>query len=144
MVAETAPTQTADAPTRPSPTMTDDSQARWVHFEDAPGGATESDRFTEFRKPLTDLGAESLDVSLIEVGPGESGPKHAHWGSVEEFYVVLEGEMAVELADEVVRARQGTTFFFPPGAPHQPFNDSGAPPRFLTMRTGEGERTVRD
>lgn len=124
--------------------MADDSQARWIHFEDAPVGTAERDRFAEFRKPLTDFGADRLDVSLIEVAPDETGPMHAHYGTVEECYVVMAGEMAVELADEVVRARQGTTVFFPPGAAHRPFNDGDEPARFLTIRTGDGDRTVFD
>lgn len=124
--------------------MSNDSQARWIHFEDAPVGEAEKDRFAEFRKPLADFGAENLDISLVEVAPGETGPMHAHGGSVEECYVVLSGEVDVELAEETVRGRPGSVFFFPPDAVHRPFNDSEETARFASIRSGEGERTVLD
>lgn len=124
--------------------MGEDRRVRWTHFEDAPIGTLERERFAEFRKPLADTDAEALDLSLIEVAPGEAGPMHAHHGTVEEVYVVLAGELEIDHDGGTVRGRPGTVCFFPPGATHRPVNRSDEPARLVTIRAGEGERTVED
>lgn len=119
-----------------------DRHARWTHLEDAPQGEKLTDRFAAYWKPLQEFGAEGLDMSIIDVDPGERGPYHSHEGSVEEYYLVLDGNLDVELDDETVQGRPGTVLYFPPGAPHRPVNRSDETARFLSMRTGEGGRTV--
>jgi len=124
--------------------MTEDGQARWRHYSDAPDGELLSDRFAHFRRPLAGFGSTGIDMSVVEMDPGQSGPKHFHDGTKEEYYVVLSGDVDVELPEETVHGRAGTVFFFPPGATHRPINDSDDRAVFLSMRTGEGERTVLD
>ena len=124
--------------------MSDDRRVTWTHFEDAPEGTAEAERFAQFRKPLRNADAEGLDMSLIEVAPGEAGPMHTHHGSVEEVYVVLAGDLEIDHDGGTVEGRPGTVCYFPPGATHRPINRADAPARLLTVRAGEGERTVEE
>lgn len=121
--------------------MTDDRRARWRHYDDAPEGELLGDRFAAFRRPLAGFPATGIDMSVVVMDPGQRGPRHAHDGTMEEYYVVLEGTVDVELPDETVRGRPGTVFFFPPGATHRPTNASADRAVFLSMRTGEGDPT---
>lgn len=124
--------------------MSDDGRVTWTHFEDAPTGTLEKERFAEFLKPLADAGAEALDLSLIELAPGEAGPMHAHHGTVEEVYVVLEGALDIDHDEGTVNGQPGTVCFFPPATTHRPVNRSDEAARLLTIRAGEGERTVHE
>lgn len=122
--------------------MSEDRQAQWTRFEDAPEGEKLQERFANYWKPMQGFGADGLDASVVEMAPGERGPNHYHEGSVEEYYVVLEGEMTVVLPEETAVGGPKTVFYFPPEAAHRPRNESDDPVQFLSMRTGEGGRTV--
>jgi len=122
--------------------MAEEPQAAWTHFDDAPEGAKLQDRFANYWKPMQEFGADGLDMSVIELAPGEYGPYHYHEGTVEEYYVVLDGELTLVLPDETVVGGPKTVFYSPPDAPHRPRNESDDHVQFLSMRTGEGGRTI--
>lgn len=49
------------------------------------------------------LGCEQLGLTLLELEPGNSGKQHDHAGSDhEEVYLVVDGEVTVEVDDETV------------------------------------------
>src|SRR5438105_6169759 len=59
-------------------------------------------------------------LGLIEfpIGPREDGPPlHMHPTHGEGFYV-LEGEVTLQVRDELITARAGTLAFAPPGTAH--------------------------
>ena len=60
------------------------------------------------------------DLAVVEVlvGAGAAGPPlYVHPGHPEGFYV-LEGQLLVQIGDEVRTARPGEFFFAAAGAPH--------------------------
>jgi len=58
-----------------------------------------------FRGPL---GCENLGVTLLELEPGGKGKPHDHTGDgQEEVYLVVEGELTVQLGGDEERAADG-------------------------------------
>ena len=54
------------------------------------------------------LGCESLGISLIELEPGGKGKPHDHEGDgQEEVYLVVDGELDVDLDEETVTLGPG-------------------------------------
>lgn len=119
-----------------------ESRVQWVEYEDAPEGESLGDRFRHFWKPTQAFTSENLDISVIEMEPEQSGPRHSHEAPVEEYYMVLSGEVVVRLPEETVTGTSGTVFYFPPGEVHQPVNMSEETARLLSLRvtTDEGSR----
>jgi mannose-6-phosphate isomerase-like protein (cupin superfamily) len=79
-------------------------------------------------------------LALVEfvVGADESGPPlHVHPKHAEGFYI-LEGELRVQVSDEVVTAGPGTFFYAPPDTPHTFANFSGRDARMLVICTPAG------
>lgn len=114
--------------------MSSEPRARWTHYADVDHGAPVADRFTNYWKASAAFGAEISDLGVIEIAPGERGPRHSHEAPIEEYYVVLDGEIDVVLDDRTVTGGEGTVFFFPPGSVHYPVNTSGDRTLLLSFR----------
>jgi len=54
------------------------------------------------------LGCETLGITLIELEPGGKGKPHDHTGDgQEEVYLVVDGELDVDLGDETITLGAG-------------------------------------
>ncbi len=74
-------------------------------------------------------------VSVVEhpLAPGAlAGPRHTHHNEDEVSYI-LEGEITVEVGDQVIQAPVGTLIFKPRGIPHTFWNQTSAPARLLEI-----------
>ena len=79
------------------------------------------------------------ELSVIEgaVPPHWPGPPLHHHEFDETFYV-LEGELTIQVRDELVKAGPGTLMFAERNVPHTFANLSGAPARYLLICTPAG------
>ena len=80
------------------------------------------------------------DLAVVEVlvEAGATGPPlHVHPGHAEGFYV-LEGQLLVQIGDEVRTARTGEFFFAAAGAPHTFANRAERNARLLVTCTPAG------
>lgn len=69
------------------------------------------------------LDTSSLGVSIMELEPGSRGKPHDHTGDgQEEVYVVVEGTVEVELADDTVRLGHNQALRVDPEERRQLFN----------------------
>ena len=69
------------------------------------------------------LGCESLGISLIELEPGGKGKPHDHTDDgQEEVYLVVDGELDVDLGDETVTLGSGEAVRVAPGQHRQLVN----------------------
>jgi quercetin dioxygenase-like cupin family protein len=78
-------------------------------------------------------------VSIVEntMPAGAPGPAlHSH--AFDEAFYVLDGELTVQLDDDVTTAHAGELIFAPRGVPHTLANLSEAPTRFLVVLTPPG------
>jgi uncharacterized cupin superfamily protein len=78
------------------------------------------------RKPnSTDLKERHpFDVEICRIAPGQTPcPYHSH-SAQWEFYHVISGHGQVRDKDGMTPIRPGDAFLFPPGEPHQLFNNS--------------------
>jgi uncharacterized cupin superfamily protein len=62
-------------------------------------GRLEPDREERFQRLRADLGVESFGLNLMRLEPGQRGRIHRH-ARQEEVYLVLEGELTLELEGE--------------------------------------------
>jgi len=125
--------------------MVNDRQAQWVKYSEAPEGEQMAEQFPNghFWKPTHLFDSERIDISVIEMAPGEGGPRHSHEPPVEEFYMVLDGDVEIELDDEHVAGPEGMIFFFPPGTVHRPVNTTDTTARLLSFRVlAEGDQQI--
>jgi quercetin dioxygenase-like cupin family protein len=74
----------------------------------------------------------AMTVFESVAAPGEGPPLHFHQLQDEWLYV-LEGEMRMRLADDVVPAPAGSFAFIPRGVPHTWQNSGHEPALFLAM-----------
>ena len=84
----------------------------------------------EGRRAKIRVAREELVVMVFDLESGGAGP-HLHRQHVDSFYG-LEGELELEVGDEVVRLHPGTFVAVPPGIVHS-FDHSGPPVRFLNI-----------
>lgn len=69
------------------------------------------------------LGCEQMGVTLLELEPGGKGKRHDHAGDdQEEVYLVVDGELTVELDDETVALDAGGAVRVGPDTTRQVFN----------------------
>lgn len=115
--------------------MAEQREARWSHYEDLPQNERLQDVFTDYWTASRELGSGDLDLIVLRVSPGEGGKPHAHADPVEECYLVLEGTVDVQLADDLVTVDAGTVFYFPPGVTHHMINNSDEPALVASFRT---------
>jgi quercetin dioxygenase-like cupin family protein len=78
-------------------------------------------------------GKLSLTEMTMGVGPG-GPPLHVHPKHGEGFYV-LEGELTIQVGDELLTRRRGTFAYAPPGTPHTLANLSDRDVRLLVLCT---------
>jgi len=82
-------------------------------------------------------------IEFVVAADNGGPPLHVHPSHAESFYV-LEGELAVQVGDEVVTGSAGTFFFAPPGTAHTFANFSGRDARMLVLCTPAGFETYFD
>ncbi|MGH3634406.1 MAG: cupin domain-containing protein [Mycobacterium sp.] len=90
---------------------------------------------TGFRiQPLIDPGNGSTNamINYAEVDPGSGGPgTHIH--EFDQYYLVLEGTLTVEVALETYRAGSRTLAVLPAGVPHRQYNNGTVTEKHLTI-----------
>ena len=135
--------------------MSNDRKAQWGHFRDMPESEATMERdgedvkwseiFEGWWQISENFDAETVSATVVEIGPGQATPMHSHKDPVEEFYLVLEGKVDIEIKDpetgevEVVEgATPGTFAYFPPGVEHRPINNYDEPTVELGFRALEG------
>jgi quercetin dioxygenase-like cupin family protein len=85
------------------------------------------------------LAVIEIVVTAANAGP----PLHVHPNHAEGFYI-LEGELEVQVGDEVVTGSAGSFFYAPPGTAHTFANFSGRDARMLVLCTPAGFETYFD
>lgn len=80
-------------------------------------------------------GAFSLSEALIP--PGGGPPPHIHYGE-DETFVVLEGELRLQVDDRTLPAPAGTVLYVPKGTRHQYTNVGATAVRMLFLYTPAG------
>lgn len=69
------------------------------------------------------LGCEQVGLTLLELEPGGKGKQHSHEGTDhEEVYLVVGGELTVELDDETLTLDDGEAIRVDPETTRQLFN----------------------
>ncbi|MGH3633984.1 MAG: cupin domain-containing protein [Mycobacterium sp.] len=103
----------------------------------APAQAVASEPMPGFRMaPLATPanGSEHILVSLAEVDPGMGGPgTHIH--EFDQYYVVLEGALTIEVGLQRRTAGAHTLVVLPAGVPHRQYNDSSTTEKHLAILT---------
>lgn len=103
----------------------------WAHYRDVP--TDESFEYGVKFDVEALFGAENMLMSVIRFDPGEAGPLNYHHAPIEEYYVVLEGTLDVQLDEELVTAERGTILYLPPGTAHAPRNPYEEPAVLLAV-----------
>lgn len=103
----------------------------WAHYRDVPvdhsfGYGVKYDVAERF-------GSDNMQMTVIRFDPGDEGPLNYHHDPIEEYYVVLEGKLDVQLDDELVTAEAGTVLYLPPGTAHAPRNPYDDPAVLLAV-----------
>lgn len=109
----------------------------WANWRDLP--ADGSFDYGERYGVSDAFGSENMRMSIIRFDPGERGPLHYHEGSIEEYYLVLEGTLDVTMDGEVVEADEGTVLYTPPGTRHFPENTSDGPAVLLAVSSPKAD-----
>ncbi|MCT7660726.1 cupin domain-containing protein [Mycobacterium deserti] len=77
-------------------------------------------RMTPLAAPVT--GSDHIVISVAEIEPGKSGPgTHIH--EFDQYYLVLEGELTVEVALQRHVVGPQTLVILPAGVPHRQWNE---------------------
>ncbi len=86
-------------------------------------GAFKPDQFHSQWVGTEENGVDSCFLVCTRVPPGTGTPGvHTHLG--DQIYFILEGEMNLQLADQVHKAKAGDLVFIPAAVPHKNFNSS--------------------
>lgn len=126
-----------------------DADAWWIEIEaSAPDGTGEARVIdvdpTRFEgkgfahQPLADrtTGASSMRINILQVQPGAGSPDfHIH--AFAQMYVILEGEMTIDIGKARVRAPQNSIVVLPPGVVHRNFNASAGLERHVSLLVPE-------
>lgn len=81
-------------------------------------------------------GVQSMRVNILQVQPGAGSPDfHIH--AFAQLYVILEGEMTLDIGRARVRASRNSLVFLPPGVVHRNFNASGKLERHVSLLVPE-------
>ncbi|MEU1183295.1 cupin domain-containing protein [Streptomyces sp. NPDC005820] len=87
-------------------------------------------------QPLADpeSGSHGAVVNYLEVDPGRAGPgTHVH--EFDQYYLVLEGRLTIEVALEKHIAEPGTLVILPAGVPHRQYNEGDVTEKHLGILT---------
>jgi quercetin dioxygenase-like cupin family protein len=95
---------------------------------------TGSDKRILLRAEQTDGATSVIESTMPPRAPGP--PLHKH--DFQEAFYVLEGELTIQVGDELHVARQGELAIAPRGVPHTLANQADAPARFLIICTPAG------
>ena len=91
----------------------------------------------------SETGAEALTVAEITLAPDSTIRTHIH--PTEEAMVILSGELAAVLGDDVITVSEGQTVHAPAGVKHGFFNRSGDSAQLLAIfPTAKMKRTFVD
>ncbi len=83
-------------------------------------------------------GAGSMRINVLQVQPGAGSPDfHIH--AFAQMYVILEGEMTIDIGKARVRAPQNSIVVLPPGVVHRNFNASSGLERHISLLVPEPE-----
>lgn len=133
----------------PAPSPLDQIALFVDHPDDVPSedrctasGYTRSISEAELSEPMPGMRLQSLAaprwgsrdsvVNYMELGPGSSGPgTHIH--HFDQYYLVLEGQLTVEVALEKYLVPPRTVVVLPAGVPHRQYNEGPAIERHLTL-----------
>lgn len=85
--------------------------------------------------------ADGLTLIEHHMAQGFAVPLHVHRDEDESFYI-LQGEVRMQIADEVRRLTPGNAITVPGGTPHS-FRVVSPEARFLSMTTGGFEAMIR-
>lgn len=99
--------------------------------------------FAGFSEPWSPRVVASVNDHDVKVARAEGTfPEHAH-DDTEEFFLVLEGVLHLDLPDRTVTLRQGGTFTVPRGVRHRPRAEPGTRMLLLeprgTLNTGDAQ-----
>jgi uncharacterized cupin superfamily protein len=85
-----------------------------------------------YRRIAPLVGAEEINLNVVELGPGQAACPY-HYEYVEEWLIVLEGEVAVRTPQGEEPARRGDAVCFPTGpeGAHKVTNRGDAPARVV-------------
>jgi uncharacterized cupin superfamily protein len=101
--------------------------------EEAPGYHAPDYRFA------ADIGAKRLTARVYEMEPGNSNcPYHYEYG-VEEWLILLEGELTIRTGDGDVAMRRGDVICFPegPDGAHKVTNEGSQTARFVFLSNSD-------
>ncbi|MGM0590134.1 MAG: cupin domain-containing protein [Halobacteriota archaeon] len=107
------------------------SEKQWGRWEELP--VDESFEYGTRHGVSDAMGSENMRFSVIEFDPGQRGPLHEHNPPGEEYYMVLEGSLDIEVGGDVVEADAGTIVYTPSETPHFPENNSDEPAILLAV-----------
>ncbi|HEY1822961.1 MAG TPA: cupin domain-containing protein [Trebonia sp.] len=81
-------------------------------------------------------GSTQMSVRLAEVRPGSAGTNwHIH--EFDQFYLVLEGTLVVEVAQDKIEAGPMSFIRLPAGVPHRNWNGGAGPERHIAVLVPE-------
>jgi quercetin dioxygenase-like cupin family protein len=85
-------------------------------------------------QPLADPGSGSARcvINYMEVDPGSAGPStHVH--EFDQYYLVLEGQLTVEVALETHVVEPETLVILPAGVPHRQYNEGTTTEKHISL-----------
>lgn len=74
-----------------------------------------------------------FEVYNVVIEPGNSHTSEAHYEGVEEFIMVMEGELRVEVGGETYTLQPSLAIRFAADQPHTYYNDTDKPIRYTTL-----------
>ena len=80
------------------------------------------------------MGCHQAVVNYFEVAAGSAGPD-THIHGFDQYYLVLEGELTVEVALQTHVVPPHTLVILPAGVPHRQYNEGTVPERHLAVLT---------
>lgn len=82
------------------------------------------------------VGAHSMRLNILHVQPGSGSPDfHIH--AFAQLYVILEGEMTLDIGRARLRAGRNSIVYLPPGVVHRNFNASARLERHVSLLVPE-------
>jgi len=83
-------------------------------------------------------GSESTLMYYVEVGPGDAGPD-THIHEFDQYYLVLQGQLTVEVALQTHVVDAGSLVVLPAGVPHRQYNNGYTTEKHLAIISPQPE-----
>jgi len=83
-------------------------------------------------------GSESALIYYVEVGPGDAGPA-THIHEFDQYYLVLQGQLTVEVALQTHVVDAGSLVVLPAGVPHRQYNNGHTTEKHLAIVSPQPE-----